>query len=365
MTQPPPQPRVSDAPAADPAPGRRYALVTPCRDEAAYAEQTVASVANQTEPPALWVIVDDGSTDATPEILAKWARRLPYVRIVRREASERSERRVGAGVIEAFEVGLAEVDLASVDYVCKFDLDLRMPEGYFAGVMDELERDERLAVFSGKPYFRLQGPLGGGRLVSEMCGDENAVGMAKFYRVAAYRDIGGFVRELMWDGIDGHMCRMRGWRAASRDVPALRFEHLRPMGTSHRGWWTGRARHGRGQHFMGTGPVYMLASACYRLTRPPVVLGGLAMLCGYGASILKRRPRFDQKYDRPDFRRFLRRYQRLCLLRGKQRATQIVEAEQAPAFAGGAAPGAASAARTGSDRGDEPLLAGRPTAATG
>ncbi len=314
-------------------PGRRYALVTPCRDEADYAVMTLSSIADQTEPPALWVIVDDGSSDRTPQILRQWSERLPYVKVVRREKRQQNGRRVGAGVVEAFDAGLEHVDLDAVDYVCKFDLDLKMPPGYFAAVMDEMESDPRLAVFSGKPYFRHRDAIGRERMVSEMCGDENAVGMAKFYRVSAFKDIGGFVRELMWDGIDGHMCRMKGWRARSRNgIEALRFEHLRPMGTSHRGWWTGRARHGRGQHFMGTGFVYMLASAVYRLSRPPLVLGGIAMMSGYVWSILRRRPRFDESYDKPEFRRFLRRYQRMCLLQGKEAATRQLDEEQADVF---------------------------------
>ena len=86
-----------------------------------------------------------------------------------------------------------------------------------------------------------------------MCGDENSVGMIKFYRTACFKQIGGFVRELMWDGIDCHRCRMLGWIAVSWDDPDLHFEHLRPMGTSHKNWWTGRVRHGVGQYFMGTG----------------------------------------------------------------------------------------------------------------
>ena len=85
--------------------------------------------------------------------------------------------------------------------------------------------------------------------------------MVKFYRTACFQQIGGFVRELMWDGIDCHRCRMFGWIAVSWDDPALNFIHLRPMGTSHKNWWTGRVRHGVGQYFMGTGVSYMLASA--------------------------------------------------------------------------------------------------------
>jgi hypothetical protein len=184
-----------------------------------------------------------------------------------------------------------------------------------------MERDPRIGTASGKPWFSAEG----GSRVSEKCGDENSVGMVKFYRTECFRQIGGFVRELMWDGIDGHRCRMLGWVAVSWDDPLVNFEHLRPMGTSHKSWWTGRVRHGVGQYYMGTGPAYMLASALFRMTRPPLVIGGLAMLWGYVRSMAQRKPR----YGDAEFRKFLRRYQWRCLLTGKTRATLRLNARQA------------------------------------
>lgn len=311
---------------------RRYCLITPCRDEATHARRTIAAVARQTEPPALWVIVDDGSTDETPAILAECAATLPYVRIMRR--ADRGSRKLGGGVIDAFYAGFETIDPAAFDYVCKLDLDLDLPPRYFALLMDRMEGEPRIGTCSGKPYFfppdhrepLFRFPLTGLKdLVSEKCGDENSVGMTKFYRTECFRQIGGFVREVMWDGIDGHRCRQLGWIAASWDDPELRFLHLRPMGTSHRSWWTGRVRHGFGQHFMGTSPWYMVASALYRMTRPPRVVGGIAMLKGYFGSMLARRPRYGDE----EFRRFLRRYQWECLLVGKARATAALEARQA------------------------------------
>jgi len=164
-----------------------------------------------------------------------------------------------------------------------------------------------------------------GRLVSERCGDENSVGMIKFYRTSCFLQIGGFVRELMWDGIDCHRCRMLGWIAVSWDDPALRFTHLRPMGSSHKSWWTGRVRHGFGQYFMGTSPLYMLASCVFRILHPPVLLGSIAMFWGYARSALSGAARY------PDaaFRRFLRQYQCACLTRGKARATAELNERQA------------------------------------
>lgn len=312
-------------------PNRRYCLITPCRDEARHARTTLDAVMRQTVPPALWVIVDDGSRDETPALLAEAAGRFPTIRVIRRE--DRGDRKLGAGVIEAFDEGFASIDPDAFDYVCKLDLDLDLPPRYFERLMERMEQDPRLGTASGKPYFlppgeALPGPRcafpirPAGPLRREVCSDENSVGMIKFYRTACFREIGGFVRELMWDGIDGHRCRMLGWKAASWDDPELRFHHLRPMGTSHISWWTGRARHGAGQWFMGTGLLYLLASAAFRLPHPPYVIGSVALLAGWLGAALRGAPR----YDLPGFRAELRRFQRDALLLGKARATARAEA---------------------------------------
>jgi poly-beta-1,6-N-acetyl-D-glucosamine synthase len=296
---------------------RRILVISPCRDEAAFMRRTLESVARQTLQPALWVVVDDGSTDQTPGILEEYSLRLPFLKVVRRE--DRGRRSVGPGVIEAFYAGLETVDLSTFDYICKLDLDLQLPPKYFEILVQRMEADPRLGTCSGKPYF----PDRSGRLVSEGCGDENSVGMTKFYRVECFQEIGGFVREVMWDGIDGHRCRMAGWRACSWDEEDLRFVHLRPMGTSDRGVWTGRQRHGYGQYFMGTAPLYMVASSVYRACRKPYVIGGAGMLVGYLKAAMRGAPRYQDR----EFRRFLRKYQRECLLHGKRSATERVERE--------------------------------------
>ncbi len=304
---------------------RRYCLISPCRDEAAFVRRTLDSVVRQSLPPTRWIIVDDGSTDETPAILAEYAARYPFIEVVRRE--NRGNRSVGPGVVDAFYAGLERVDLAEFDYLGKLDLDLDLPPRYFQTLIERMEQNPRLGTCSGKPYFpaasnremSFDGPI-----VSEACGDEMSVGMAKFYRVECFEQIGGFVRQVMWDGIDCHRCRMLGWIACSWDDPELRFLHLRPMGSSDKSILTGRMRHGFGQYFMGTSLAYMTASALYRMTRPPRGVGGLAMWWGFVRAMLRREPR----YNDPQFRRFLRRFQWACLLQGKRRATQRLSQRQ-------------------------------------
>jgi glycosyltransferase involved in cell wall biosynthesis len=290
---------------------RRYCLITPCRDEAEFARVTLESVLRQTVQPALWLIVDDGSTDETPAILAEYEEKVDFIRVVRRE--DRGERRVGPGVIEAFYAGYDEIDPSNFDYLCKFDLDLDLPPAYFETLMKRMEADPRIGTCSGRAYKRVDGGL-----ESEGGSAEMSEGMTKFYRTRCFQEIGGFVREVMWDGIDCHRCRMLGWKACSFDDDATRFIHLRPMGSSHKSIITGRMRHGFGQYFMGTGWLYMTASAIFRMKTRPLLVGGAAMWLGYARAALQHKPRYRDR----EFRRFLRRYQRAVLLKGRRRATE-------------------------------------------
>lgn len=296
-----------------------YVIVSPCRNESEFMKKTLDSVLAQTVPPDLWVIVDDGSTDDTPNVLAAYAGEHACIKIVTRR--DRGKRSVGPGVVEAFYAGYDAIDSDQFEFICKLDLDLILPPRYFEILISRMDENPRLGNCSGKPYFvdKLTG-----HLISEGCGDENAIGASKFYRRVCFQQIGGFVRQVMWDGIDGHRCRQLGWIAQSWDDPDLRFTHLRPMGSSQNSIITGRLRHGFGQYYMGTGFVYMLASSIYRMSRSPYIVGGMAMLWGYVRSALKGLPRLDDR----ELIKFIRAYQWACLFKGKAIATAALNDKQ-------------------------------------
>lgn len=288
-----------------------YVLISPCRNEESYMQQTLDSVITQSIKPAKWIIVDDGSTDKTPQILAEYAAQNEWIQIITRD--NRGHRAVGPGVIDAFYTGYDIINPDDYDFLVKLDLDLRLPEGYFEQLINRMINNPCIATCSGKAYIEEKG-----NQISERHGDDTSLGMTKFYRVSCFKAIGGFVREVMWDGIDCHKCRMKGWIACSWDIPELRFIHLRPMGSSQQNIYTGRMRHGYGQYFMGTGFIYIFASALSRLNQKPYVLGSLAMLWGWIWSAVKVKPRFEDK----EFRLFLRMYHRQVLFRGKKKTIQ-------------------------------------------
>src|SRR5262245_27268946 len=135
----------------------RYVLISPCRDEAAYMRVTLDTVVAQSVRPARWVIVDDGSSDDTPRILAEYAAKHDWIQVVTR--ADRGKRAVGPGVVDAFYAGYERINPDDYEYLCKLDLDLRLPPRYFEILMQRMEADQRIATCSGKSYLQREGRL--------------------------------------------------------------------------------------------------------------------------------------------------------------------------------------------------------------
>ena len=299
---------------------RRYLLISPCRDEEKYMRRTIESVIHQSVLPTKWVIVNDGSSDSTPYILDEYEKKYPFINVIHLE--DRGERKVGPGVIEAFYKGYNTINIDDFDYLCKLDLDLILPRTYFEQLILKMESNPRLGTYSGKAYFVDEL----GNLISEKCGDESSLGMTKFYRVDCFKQIGGFVRQVMWDGIDSHRCRRLGWISSSEDREEIRFTHLRPMGSSQNNIITGRMRHGFGQYYMGTGLLFMIASTVYRLSHPPILIGALASLWGYLKSAIIGVERLND----PETVKLMRKFQMRSLLVGKNNAVEYINKIQRP-----------------------------------
>lgn len=290
----------------------KYVLVSPCKDEGKYIEKTLISVQNQIIPPVQWIIVDDGSTDNSMEIVERYRATMPYIKIIRRENTGRN---VGPGVILAFNEGYQQIDV-EYDFVCKFDVDLDLPPQYFEIMLKKMDQDPLLGTCSGKPYFI---DPKNGELRSELCGDEASVGMIKFYRRECFEQIGGFVVEVGWDGYDCHRARWMGWRAQSWDEPEIRFIHLRPMGSSQKNINKGRIRHGKGQYLIGTHPLFFLASSAFRsFKQKPYVIGTLYSIYGYIKAAFDGEKRFGDQ----GLTNFIQSYQLRALTHGKREAAE-------------------------------------------
>ncbi len=297
----------------------RIVAISPVRDEIDYIERSIASMVAQTLRPVEWLIVDDGSTDGTSEILDRAAAEHAWIHVEHK--SDRGKRSVGPGVVEAFYYGYERILTADYDFICKLDGDLELQPKYFETLVGFFARDRYLGGASGKPHLQE-----GDRLVEERTNDEIVAGQVNCFRRDCFEAIGGYVREVHWDGICSHRARMEGWRARSISHPDLVFIHQRLMGSSEQGIITGRLRWGRGQYFMGTHPLYILAIGVYRLWERPFLVGGLCIVLGYVQAWLEGL----RRYDNPAFRRSLHAWQLERLKIGKRLET-IPAPEASPA----------------------------------
>jgi poly-beta-1,6-N-acetyl-D-glucosamine synthase len=273
-------------------------IVSPVRDEAQFLRLTLDSIVSQTLRPVEWVIVDDGSKDATPDIIREYAEKYPFIRWVPR--ADRGFRKVGGGVVAAFKFGQDNIKSTDYQFIAKLDGDMSFGPLYLEKMFAQFELDARLAAVSGKVYREEKDFL-----VEEYTIDEQVAGQFKLYRREALSDIGGFVEEVMWDGIDTHMSRMKGWNTKSfYDENAWLFHH-RLMGSSDKNVFKGRLRWGRGIWFMGYHPLYALASSIFRMKEKPRIIGGGLIFVGYCLAALNRNPR----YDNLEFRCYLQNWQ--------------------------------------------------------
>jgi poly-beta-1,6-N-acetyl-D-glucosamine synthase len=275
-------------------------VVSPVRNEAAHIERVALALAAQTRRPDLWVVVDDGSTDETPRILARLAQRLDFMSVMQSppRASEDAPKDRLALAIEAraFNVGLSSVPWQTFTHIAKLDGDIELPPRYFELLMAEFAHDCALGLAGGV----LRERDGEGWSREHAASDYHVRGALKCYTRDCLEAIGGIEERLAWDTIDEVYARMRGYK--TRTMPLLIGLHHRP-GASADGILRGRARYGRGYYIAHYPLAWVSLRAVKTASERPMGLSALAFLGGYLWAGVVGVPRVDD----PEFRAFVRR----------------------------------------------------------
>lgn len=283
----------------------RIALVMPFLNEEEYLEPVLDAVAAQTRPPDEVLLVDDGSTDGSPEIAAAFASRHPYARLIRRPPRERERDRLAtAAELRAFQAAVEELD-PSWDVVAKIDTDACLSPAALETLEREFEADPRL----GLAGTQLSTPGPDGVPVRDPCGPGHVHGAVSFYRRACFEAISPVPAIVGWDMLDEVRARMHGWRTGSFETPTGDTLHLRPMGT-HSGLVRAWRRWGEGAYGYGEHPLHVLLYAVRRARDRPRVVGGASYFAGWALAGLRRAPRAE-----PELRAYVRREQRARIRR--------------------------------------------------
>jgi len=275
-----------------------YVVISPVKDEAPYIGATLDSICAQTIRPLRWIIVDDGSSDATAEIVDLRARQCEWITLVRRPRS--GMRGAGSPVVAAFNLGLELVRDEKFDLIVKLDGDLQIPPAYFERLLRRFEEDPRLGIASGVYCERKET----GWEPVDMP-DYHAAGASKAIRRRCFEEIGGFVASRGWDTVDEIRAQTHGWR--TRHFPDLTFQHLRAEGSARGPLYTSRL-HGEVYYLTGGSLPFFLIKALHRMiSTKPLFLGGIMLLAGYLRPLVQRRPRLVSPSEAKHYRRTLNR----------------------------------------------------------
>jgi poly-beta-1,6-N-acetyl-D-glucosamine synthase len=258
-----------------------YVIVSPVKDEGPYIARTLESVAAQSVRPAQWLLVDDGSSDRTPDLIREFSARFPWIRLARKDRN--GGRMTGIAEVAAFNHGYRLVRDLPFDFIVKLDGDLVLEKDYFERLLARFAEDERLGIASG---VYLEKGRSGWKPVSMP--DYHAAGASKVIRRRCFEEIGGFVEARGWDTVDEIRAQFLRWQ--TRHFPDLSFYHLRSEGS-----WMGckKTQMMLGEVFYATSGsrLLFLVKLLHRAfrTRPWLVASAL-MGWGYLKSLFLRKP---------------------------------------------------------------------------
>jgi biofilm PGA synthesis N-glycosyltransferase PgaC len=262
-----------------------YVVITPARDEAQHIAETITSVVYQTARPVEWVIVDDGSTDGTGEIIDRFAAQHSWITALHRP--NRGVRENNIGAIEAFFDGYRALKLADWEFLVNLDGDLSLGTDYFERCFAEFRKDPELGIGGGLLYH-----LESGVVRTETCPLFHVRGATKIYRRACWDAIGGLRMGPGWDTIDEIKANMLGWR--TRNFPNVKAQHLRPTGAAD-GAWRDAVKNGQAEYFSGYHPLFMLVKCLKRVIQRPYIIGAAGLFCGFASAYLKQSPKVEDR----------------------------------------------------------------------
>lgn len=260
-----------------------FALVTPAHNEARFIPSTITSVLAQDHRPSLWIIVNDASTDDTRGIVQAAAREHPFIKLLN---ITRKESRGFDKKANAFNYGVASLNIRDFAYIGNLDADIQLKPNYFRNLAEALNRTTNLGLTGGAVYTTTPNGF--------KCFDENpnsVAGAVQFFRRECFLDIGAAYTPYPYGGIDTAAevtARYKGWQV--RKLPSEHAYELRATGSASAPPLRASFRSGCRSHSMGYHPLFFTLRLLYRLTEPPAIVGSLFAALGYLHCAITKRP---------------------------------------------------------------------------
>jgi poly-beta-1,6-N-acetyl-D-glucosamine synthase len=258
----------------------QYVLITPAKNEETLIGTTIESVVNQTVRPVEWVVVSDGSTDRTDEIVQAAAAVHPWIRLF--SLPPRAERNFAA-VVHATEAGIRALTVKEYAYIGLLDSDVRFQPDYFAKVIEFFASTPRLGLAGG---VVIDVGLPKDRFPRNRY---DVPGAVQFFRRECFEKLGGLVAipEGGWDALTCAKARMLGYE--TRLLTNLIVDHLKPRNIAEGGVFRRKWQLGVRDYALGYHPLFEFFKCLGRMTDSPLLVSGMAWWIGYCCAALQRR----------------------------------------------------------------------------
>jgi glycosyltransferase involved in cell wall biosynthesis len=263
-----------------------YALITPAYNEERHLVALIESVAAQTLRPIRWVIVSDGSTDRTDEIVRSYRDRYDWIQLLRLERDP--DRHFGAKA-NAVNTAFAALHGLSFDLIGNLDADITLPPDYYEFLVARFAEMPELGV-AGTPFLEDPSRPHEHSYNHRFANLSHVSGACQFFRRRCFEELGGYtpIRHGGIDWVAVTTARMNGW--TTRTFLERACFHHRAMGTADRNLLQARLRHGREEYMVGSHPLWQIVRCVFQMKSEPFILGGLCLWLGYASAALRRVP---------------------------------------------------------------------------
>ena len=222
----------------------KFYIIIPSHNEEEFIALTLQSLVNQTVLPTKVVVVNDNSTDSTPEIVLNFAEKHPWISLANKTSD--AIHLPGSKVIQAFRKGLESID-EDYDLIVKADADLIFPPDYFETIIKHFQSDATIGMVGGFCYIEKNGEW----ILENLTDKDHIRGALKAYRKATFKQIGGLRAQMGWDTVDELLCKFYNWKVVTDE--SLHVKHLKPTGANYNK--TARYKQGEAFYTLGYGFV--------------------------------------------------------------------------------------------------------------
>ncbi|MDP3068881.1 MAG: glycosyltransferase family 2 protein [Opitutaceae bacterium] len=264
-----------------------YVLVTPARNEAAFIAGTITSMIAQTARPQRWIIVSDGSTDGTDDIVRRHAAQHPWIELLR--MPEHRDRTFAAKA-NCFAAGFARLQNLEFDLVGNLDADITMGPDYYEFLLARFAERPRLGV-AGTPFVEDESQPGNHSYAHGSANLTHVSGACQIFRKQCFAEIGGYVpiKGGAIDWIAVTTARMKGWETRTF-LERVCFHH-RKIGTGNHSPLMARFHYGRKAYYVGGHPLWETLRGLFQFREAPFLIGSIWFVAGYWWACVTRMPR--------------------------------------------------------------------------